>query len=61
MSESEGEFMQQIRFTMRVNDEINNILKKRALALSVSKNALINFILSDYFKKEDKNTSVKNI
>lgn len=53
--------MQQIRFTMRVNDEINNILKKRALALSVSKNALINFILSDYFKKEDKKVRIRDI
>lgn len=47
--------MEQIRFTMRVNDEINDNLKKRALKLSISKNALINLILSDYFKGGSEN------
>lgn len=39
-----------VRFTLRINKKIDDVLKKLADEMNVSKNSLINLIISDYFK-----------
>lgn len=53
--------MKKISFTLRMPKNKNDELIKIAEKNMTSKNALINFILSDYFKKEDRNERIRDI